>query len=168
MNTALPTMSQSFTNEGFVAGPMKSNLSESSTTAPRGLPDMFRIRLHSDQSTVQYKYLVAPTFSRTPAEVIQRSWSLAFDKVPSGDWVVGQLSADDNGHFHFMSPVSMTATADKLEALGLRSVPVQCGPTVDLADCQVSTFRRLLTMISTCASTRRPKSQIQACIYITS
>lgn len=127
MNTPQPTMSDPVTNE-------ESFTNDTFTTGPGDQPDIFRIRIRSNKSIIQYKYLLAPNKSRTTTEIIQRSHNLAFDKVPPGDWVVAQLRADAAGKFHFLS--TEKDTAEKLEALSLLSVPAWCGTTIDLADCE--------------------------------
>lgn len=76
-----------------------------------------------------------------PYAQARRHNDLAFEKVPAGDWVVGNLApgkADVDGNDGKLELVSTeTDTKAALEDLGMRSAePVWCGTIIDEHDCQ--------------------------------
>ncbi|KAL2185709.1 hypothetical protein L209DRAFT_756948 [Thermothelomyces heterothallicus CBS 203.75] len=119
-----------FTIENVIPGPL----------AFPSSPDVYRIRLQREHAAggPTIKYLAAPNTARVftgPDAHHRRLTNLAFDRVPAGDWVFGQLSAAEGGGGTKLELIS-TAGADALLGLSLASAgPVWCGTTVDEADC---------------------------------
>ncbi len=118
-----------FTIENAISGPL----------AFPSSPDIYRIRLQREYAATNgqtIKYLSAPNTVRVftgPDAHTRRLTNLAFDHVPAGDWVVGQLSTQEADNTKLQ--LTSTAGADALLDLGLASVETWCGTTVDEADC---------------------------------
>ncbi len=105
-------------------------------------PDVYRIRLQREHAAggPTIKYLAGPNTVRVftgPDAHHRRRTNLAFDHVPTGDWVVGHLTtAAEEGAETTKLELTSTTGADALLDLGLASAePVWCGTTVDEADC---------------------------------
>lgn len=111
-------------------------------------PDLYRIRIHPEHAAPDgptIKYLAAPNTSKTltgPGAHFRRRNNLAFDRVPTGNWIVGQLMAitdkgSNSGKLHLASTTPTNDTTAALNALGLSSAkPIWHDTTVDLADCR--------------------------------
>lgn len=110
-------------------------------------PDLYRIRVQPTNYITRepvIKYLTAPNTSQVfPGLYAQarRRNVFAFDKVPTGDWVVGRLAptesgTDENdGKLELVSTESDTKAA--LDGLGMRSAePVFRETIVDEQDCK--------------------------------
>ena len=100
-------------------------------------PGIYRIRLQPEHAAggPTIKYLAAPNTSRLigPDAHDLRLASLAFDRIPAGDWVVGHLSptAAAEGPTTKLE-LSSTADASALPALNLASAgPIWCDTTID-------------------------------------
>ncbi|KAK4119011.1 hypothetical protein N657DRAFT_650694 [Parathielavia appendiculata] len=115
-------------------------------------PDIYRIRLepeHAGAGGPTIKYLTAPNTSKTltgPDAHLRRLGNLAFDRVPTGDWIVGRLIAapnvgnDDERKLQLASIEPGDAATALMNSLGLCNAgPVWCGMTVDERDCQPDT-----------------------------
>lgn len=111
-------------------------------------PDLYRIRIQpadkNDTPVPTVKYLTAPHTRQAPIgpyAQARRHNDLAFEKVPAGDWVVGNLAPgkpDVDGNDGKLELVSTeTDTKAALEDLGMRSAePVWCGTIIDEQDCR--------------------------------
>lgn len=109
-------------------------------------PDLYRIRIQPDAAAggPTIKYLTGPKMSHVvtgPDGHTRSRNSLAFDKIPAGDWVVGRLVPTEEGTDGEGAKLKLasteTDTAAALDGLRLHSAePVFCGTTVDLQDCQ--------------------------------
>lgn len=108
-------------------------------------PDLYRIRLqpaHAPGRKLNIKYLAAPNTSNTftgPGADRRRRDNLSFNRIPTGDWVVGRLVVTeecDDGERGKLELTSTETDAAALRDLGLASAePVWHATIVDEGDC---------------------------------
>ncbi len=121
-------------------------------------PDLYRILIHPDHAAAAggatVKYLTAPNTSRTltgTGSHFLRHTRLAFDRLPTGNWVVGHLAEQDAkpdtpnpnkstgtpAKLHLLRTIPAAETTSALNSLGLRSaLPLWCGTTIPEITCR--------------------------------